>query len=229
MKKLLGLALLLSYSLTLSSQQLVATATDAVVNVSITDFKLHPKPKEEIIFESKKTKKIFKTVSGDKGTCSLYLPKGDAYVVKYKSFLNQKEYSSFEIPGTKELITMDLKIQMDEEEKSYVLENVFFDTGKSSLRTESFKALNELAEAMKAKPTLEIEIAGHTDNVGSPESNLKLSQGRADAVRNYLIKNSIAASRVTAKGYGDTEPVAYNDTDEGRQKNRRTEVRILKE
>jgi len=211
------------------AQTLKPTDNEALVNVTITDFKLHPKAKEEIVFQSAKTKKEFQIISGDKGTCSLLLPKGDKYTVKYKSFINQKEYSSFEIPDKEGKITMEIKIQMDEEEKTFVLENVFFDTGKSTLRTESFKALNELVEAMKAKPTLEIEIAGHTDNVGSPESNLKLSQGRADAVRNYLIKHSIAANRVTAKGYGDTQPVAYNDTDEGRQKNRRTEVRIVKE
>lgn len=228
MKQILLITALLISQISFS-QQLVPTATDAVVNVTITDFKLHPKAKEEISFESKKTKKVFKTISGDKGTCSLHLPKGDTYMVKYKSFLNQKEYSSFEIPGNNELITMDIKIQMDEEEKTYVLDNVFFDTGKSTLRAESSKALNDLAEVMKAKPALEIEIAGHTDNVGTPESNLKLSQGRADAVRNYLIKHGIAAGRVTAKGYGDAQPVAYNNTNEGKQKNRRTEVRIIKE
>lgn len=228
MKQIILLVFLL-VSQTTFSQNLKPTDKEAVVNVSITDFKLKPKAKEEIIFVSEKTKKIYQTISGDKGSCSLLLPKGDKYLVRYKSFINQKEYSSFEIPGTDDLITMEVKIQMDAEEKTFVLENVFFDTGKSILRTESFKALNELVEAMKAKPTLVIEIAGHTDNVGSPESNLKLSQGRADAVRNYLIKNGIAPVHVTAKGYGDTLPVAYNDSEEGKQKNRRTEVRILKE
>jgi outer membrane protein OmpA-like peptidoglycan-associated protein len=82
---------------------------------------------------------------------------------------------------------------------------------------------------MKLKPTLIIEIGGHTDNVGTPESNIKLSQERANAVRNYIINKGIAANRITAKGYGDTMPVADNSTEEGRSKNRRTEVSIIKE
>ncbi len=82
---------------------------------------------------------------------------------------------------------------------------------------------------MKLKPSLVIEISGHTDNTGTTEINMKLSQDRADAVRNYLIRKGISAERVTAKGYGDTEPVADNSTDEGKAKNRRTEVRIIKE
>ena len=87
----------------------------------------------------------------------------------------------------------------------------------------------DLVEVMKLKKTLVIEIAGHTDNVGSLESNQTLSANRAKSVRNYLIGKGISSSRVTAKGYGETEPVANNMTDEGRQKNRRTEVRIISE
>ena len=81
---------------------------------------------------------------------------------------------------------------------------------------------------------MEIEIAGHTDNIGSEESNMKLSQARAEAVRNYLISKGIKPERITAKGYGDTQPIAYNtnpdgsDNPAGRQQNRRTEARITK-
>ena len=76
---------------------------------------------------------------------------------------------------------------------------------------------------------MEIEIAGHTDNVGTIESNIKLSKERANSVRNYLIKKGISAKRVIAKGYGETQAVADNLTPQGRKKNRRTEVRIIKE
>ena len=213
----------------LFSQDLKPNDTDALVNVTITDFKKAPKAKEEITFESKKTKKIYNIISDDKGTCSLLLPKADSYLVKYKSFIDQKDYSSFEIPDKDELITFELQIQMDEEEKVFILKNVFFDTGKSTFRSESFKALNELVDAMKSKSTLVIEISGHTDNVGTPETNLKLSGDRANAVRNYLLKKGIAADRVSAIGYGDARPVASNSAEEGRQQNRRTEVRIVKQ
>ena len=75
---------------------------------------------------------------------------------------------------------------------------------------------------------MRIEIAGHTDNVGSAEFNLRLSLDRASAVRAYLVENGIAAKRLVAKGYGSTKPKATNDTEEGRQQNRRTEFAILK-
>jgi outer membrane protein OmpA-like peptidoglycan-associated protein len=82
---------------------------------------------------------------------------------------------------------------------------------------------------MKRKKLAVIEIAGHTDDVGEPAANLILSQKRAESVRNYLISNGIKAERVIAKGYGEEQPIAANDTSEGRQINRRTEVRIVKE
>ncbi len=81
-------------------------------------------------------------------------------------------------------------------------------------------------EENKAK---QIEISGHTDSIGSDEVNNKISQGRADAVKNYMIsKGSVAVSRIITKGYGKTRPVASNDTDEGQQANRRVEFLILK-
>jgi outer membrane protein OmpA-like peptidoglycan-associated protein len=97
------------------------------------------------------------------------------------------------------------------------------------LRPDSNKELNELAEYMNLKKTLVIEIAGHTDNVGAPESNQKLSEDRANAVKQYLVKKGIVAERIVAKGYGDSEPVADNNTASGKQQNRRTEVRVIAE
>ena len=112
--------------------------------------------------------------------------------------------------------------------KHYILENVYFNTGSAVLKPESFTSLNNLVEVMKLKPTMVIEISGHTDDVGDDALNLELSQKRAESVRNYLIKNGIASNRVTAKGYGETQPIADNSTPEGKAKNRRTEVKILK-
>ncbi len=86
-----------------------------------------------------------------------------------------------------------------------------------------------MAEYMNLKKTLVIEIAGHTDNVGTAESNQKLSEDRATAVKKYLEKKGIAPERVTAKGYGDTKPIGDNSTAAGKQKNRRTEVHIISE
>ena len=110
-----------------------------------------------------------------------------------------------------------------------MLENVYFETGKSNLKPNSFKALDDLVEILKIKTTMAIEIQGHTDNVGKEEDNLKLSQERANEVRKYLITKGIAETRVSAKGYGQTMPVADNGTETGKAKNRRTSLKVIKE
>jgi outer membrane protein OmpA-like peptidoglycan-associated protein len=91
------------------------------------------------------------------------------------------------------------------------------------------KQLNSLVDTLKKKPTMKIEIAGHTDNVGEDLINLHLSQKRADAIRGYLLSKGIVEDRVLAKGYGETEPTASNDTQEGRSFNRRIEVKVIEE
>lgn len=101
---------------------------------------------------------------------------------------------------------------------------VHFDNASAALRPESAAALDQAAEMLKVNPTLRLEVGGHTDNVGAAEANLVLSQQRADAVRSALVERGIAATRVTAKGYGATAPVADNRTDEGRARNRRVEL-----
>jgi OmpA-OmpF porin, OOP family len=99
-----------------------------------------------------------------------------------------------------------------------------FDTGKSTIKPDSAKTLDDAAGALKLNTALRIEVGGHTDNVGTPESNLKLSQERAQAVMAALAQRGIDAGRMTAKGYGQTVPVADNRTEEGRGKNRRVEL-----
>ena len=103
---------------------------------------------------------------------------------------------------------------------------ITFQADSARLTAEGHDALDGVAETLKAQPALKIEIAGHTDNVGSEAYNTLLSQQRADAVRAYLISKGIEQSRLTAVGYGELEPVAPNDTEDGRRANRRVEFRI---
>jgi outer membrane protein OmpA-like peptidoglycan-associated protein len=110
-----------------------------------------------------------------------------------------------------------------------ILKNIFFETNKFNLLAESKAELQELINFLTQNPTLTIEIGGHTDNVGDEKLNQMLSENRAKSVYNYLIENKIAASRLTYKGFGKTSPVAVNTTDEGRQQNRRTEFKIVKQ
>lgn len=108
-----------------------------------------------------------------------------------------------------------------------ILNNIFFETNKFALQTESLAELEKLVDFMRVNPTLHIEISGHTDDVGNDQANQILSENRAKSVYNYLISNSISASRLVYKGYGKTQPIAPNTTEEGRQKNRRTEFKII--
>ncbi|MBI4945851.1 MAG: OmpA family protein [Bacteroidetes bacterium] len=230
MKKITLLLILPSlFGMRLCAQKFEPTEKDALITASVINEKNKPQVGEQVIFESIKTKKIFSGVTKENGKFDILIPKGDKYNVKYKAFTSDESYTVIDVPNTKgELLSFEVTIQF-ELPKQYTLDNVLFDSGKATLRPESYKELNELVEYMHFKKTLVIEIAGHTDNVGNPDANLKLSQERANTVRDYLIKKGITESRVLAKGYGDTQPLASNDTDKGKQKNRRTEVRVVKE
>ena len=108
-----------------------------------------------------------------------------------------------------------------------ILKNVFFETAKADLKRESQTELNKLRLLMKENPTMRIEIRGHTDNVGNDTENQILSQRRAKAVYDYLLQNGIEATRLTYKGFGKSQPIESNDTEQGRATNRRTEFLIL--
>jgi OOP family OmpA-OmpF porin len=108
------------------------------------------------------------------------------------------------------------------------LNNIFFDFDKSTLRPESFPELDKVKELMEQNPNLYIEIGGHTDDKGSDAYNEQLSQGRAEAVRAYLLEQWIEPERVSAKGYGKSKPEVPNDSDENRQINRRVEFTIIR-
>ncbi len=107
---------------------------------------------------------------------------------------------------------------------------ILFDTGKSTLKPESKNELDSIGKILVEVPDLKVEIGGHTDNVGSEQSNMKLSEDRASAVRDYLVGNfpQLKAENLSAKGFGESKPVATNDTREGRAENRRVEFTIVK-
>lgn len=109
-----------------------------------------------------------------------------------------------------------------------VLEGVNFDNDQSTLNADATAILDQAAGNLKQWGDIKVEVAGHTDNRGSDDYNMALSQRRADAVRAYLIGKGIAAERLMAKGYGESTPVADNETDAGRHKNRRVELSPVK-
>jgi outer membrane protein OmpA-like peptidoglycan-associated protein len=112
--------------------------------------------------------------------------------------------------------------------KAIVLEGVNFASGSAKLSAGSQSTLDKVVRTLKENPTIEVEIRGYTDNTGKYESNVKLSQARADAVKVYLIENGIDAARVKTKGFGPEDPIAPNDTKAGRAQNRRIEFFRIK-
>lgn len=109
---------------------------------------------------------------------------------------------------------------------NYAAQNIYFASGKYTLLSKSFKGLDEVAQIMKDNPDTKLDIEGHTDNTGSDALNQKLSENRAGAVKAYLVKKGIDESRLSAAGFGPTQPVADNKTAAGRQKNRRVEMKL---
>jgi outer membrane protein OmpA-like peptidoglycan-associated protein len=107
------------------------------------------------------------------------------------------------------------------------LRNIFFETASFALLPASNTELDKLVQLMQHNAAVKVEVGGHTDNVGADAANQKLSEQRANAVRDYVIAKGIDAARITAKGYGETKPTATNDTEEGRAQNRRTEITVL--
>ena len=122
----------------------------------------------------------------------------------------------------------DLYLQPLEVGLSVRLNNIFFDYNKTTLRPESYPELDKVVEMLEQNPNLQIEIGGHTDSRGSDTYNAELSQGRADAVRAYLVENFVEPERVSSVGYGESRPEVSNDSEENMQINRRVEFTILK-
>lgn len=128
-------------------------------------------------------------------------------------------------------ITIDITLvsqKVIEEGKPIVLNNIFFDYNKYELKSESYAELNRIVELFKANPSWQIQINGHTDSKGDDDYNLKLSKNRAQSVVDYIVTKGIEKSRINSIGYGKTSPIASNETEEGREKNRRVEFTILK-
>jgi len=121
----------------------------------------------------------------------------------------------------------DIYLEPIEVGTTVVLENIYFDFDKTTLKEESFIELDKVVDFMNENPTLEVEISGHTDSKGSDQYNHDLSQGRAQSVVDYIISHGIKEFRLIARGYGEERPIDTNDTDEGRAKNRRVEFTIL--
>jgi outer membrane protein OmpA-like peptidoglycan-associated protein len=157
------------------------------------------------------------------------LPSGKNYgvVVKCNGYLFHSE--NFNLPQATDYQEFNLNFALKKLEvgSTVILKNIFFDFNEASIKSESENELTRLIGLLKENPTVKIEIGSHTDNIGSSEYNNKLSNSRSNSVLEYLVSKGVSTSKVIAKGYGETKPKSSNESEEGRQNNRRTEFKIL--
>jgi len=163
------------------------------------------------------------------GNYLITLPVGKDYAfnVNRRGYLFYSDNYSLKGKSPDSTYEKNIPLQPIEANAAVVLRNVFFDVNKYDLKIESQVELDKLVQLLKENSTVRVQIEGHTDNVGKPADNMKLSQNRAAAVVKYLVSNGISVARLVPKGFGSTKPVADNKTEEGRAQNRRTEVKVL--
>ncbi len=153
---------------------------------------------------------------------------------EYALYVNKKNYLfrslNFNYSELRdyEPIVLDIDLERASEGTSAVLENIFFDVDKYDLKEKSVTELRKIIRFLMENPAVRVEISGHTDNTGSAAYNLQLSERRAQSVMDYLVSHGISTERLIPKGYGSQQPIASNDSEEGRQANRRIEFKIIR-
>ena len=150
-----------------------------------------------------------------------------ALTIDKDGYLFYTEFYNMPAIQTDQPIELFIDLEKIELGNSVVLKNIFFDTDKSDIIDESIQELVKLIDFLSENISIRIEISGHTDNVGDSKHNMVLSENRAKSVCDFLTNNGIEKSRLTYKGFGDTQPIKQNNTDENRSKNRRTEFKII--
>lgn len=187
--------------------------------------------KATVQIKSMESKRITFIPVDEDGDYVASLLKNEDYLltIKGEDIVYQSTYVAAKDSITAPVIKLEMEVQPIEVGKHYRLHNIYFAFNSADILANSQKVLDEFIVFLNDHPTLQIGIEGHTDNVGSDEFNLILSENRAKAVYNYLVNNGIDANRLQYKGFGESSPIATNDTEEGRAMNRRTEFVILKD
>ncbi|WP_409771896.1 OmpA family protein [Thermaurantimonas sp.] len=181
------------------------------------------------LFDLSSSKEIWTGETRKDGTFFWVLPGNREYAmyVEKEGYLFHSQNFVVKEEPSDSALYVEVRLKPIETGSVIVLQNLFFDTDSYKIQPKSEAELAKILQFLKQNPNVRVEIAGHTDSRGSAAYNRALSQNRAKSVIEYLVKNGINPVRLIAKGYGDTQPVASNDTDEGRQLNRRTELKII--
>lgn len=215
--------------------EIEATETEAAMRLFVVDPETGPIEGIVIKLTAPGGAQYYTRETDSHGYAEVLVPVGQRYEMEYLSLGRRDTTASVEVP---ERANYDLRLTLryrryqgssgggggEADPPRFVLEGVLFDTNRATLQSESHARLDRVVEYMTHKPSARIRVAGHTDNVGNARVNQRLSERRAQAVREYLIAAGIDGSRIEAVGFGDEQPVASNDTEEGRQQNRRIEA-----
>ena len=211
--------------------QITATATEAAMRLFVVDPDAGPIQGIVIKLTGPDGASFYTGETDSQGYAEVLVPVGRRYEVEYLSLGHRNTSANVEVPqGPNQDIRLTMRYRRRRppptaaEQEHFVLEGLQFESGLATLRPDSFPRLDRVVEYMTHRPSSRIRVAGHTDNVGNPRRNQALSEQRAQAVRAYLVQHGIDGARIEAVGLGDQQPVAPNDTEEGRAQNRRIEA-----
>jgi len=177
-----------------------------------------------------RTKKVIKEIKNEaNGDYEVKLSKGGQYivVVKKENYMPFEEKVNIPLDFKGNEIQANLYLKKIKEGQRVVLEDINFEVNSAKLTSASYSYLDRFVDFLKDNPKVKLEISGHTDNTGLESYNQKLSERRAKAVVDYLVSKEISEDGLTAKGYGSKQPIESNETEEGRAKNRRVEIKVL--
>ena len=176
------------------------------------------------------TQEVLSKVQTDEtGRYLITLPIGKDYAfnVNRKGYLFFSENFSLSQKAPDSTYNIDIPLQPLEANAAVILKNIFFDVKRYDLQPASTSELDKVVMLLKENPTLKIQINGHTDNVGKPADNLKLSNDRAQSVVKYIVTKGIDIKRLSFQGFGANQPIASNESEEGKAQNRRTELKVI--
>lgn len=211
------------------AQQLAPTDYEALVVFTVTDEKGVPEQGALIKLEDPTTKQLKTDTADINGKAELLVAKGTTHKLSVEKASAKFDFGNFDVPKQDGKFTMEENLQIKvvtKYNRIYELK-IHFAPNKSELYDAAIVEVDKLYDELVKNPTMKIEVAGHTDNVGEDLLNMQVSQKRANAIKAYLLKKGISEKRVLAKGYGETAPIADNVTEDGRTKNRRIEVRMF--
>jgi outer membrane protein OmpA-like peptidoglycan-associated protein len=207
------------------ASKIEATKDDAAMKFFVVDKEKGPVKGVVVEMTSETGHKYYTDETDEEGYAEVLVPANAKYELKYLD-LGRKDIAA-NVAVTKEpkqTVKLTLRYKPLPPAIPFVLTGIVFDTNKAYIRPESEPRLDILVDFMTHKRSARVEISGHTDNVGNAKKNKVLSQQRAESCRKYVMAKGVDGGRIKAVGFGDEKPIAPNDSDENRQKNRRIEV-----